>query len=158
MFIHVPIASKSLNSLTTIHILNWLGGADVTYPLWLREVPGSIPGSSKGFDFRFGGFCVFTFCQKTHDLLQNFAIPCAMLIYLVYLTYCKICDRLQGYKDTDLAYISAFWGVVHLYRTNFLVIHHMFHKYPWQNVTAVLFLGVVSSTWISYYIADGSAY
>jgi len=26
-----------------------------------------------------------------------------MLIYLVYVTYCKICDRLQGYKDTDLA-------------------------------------------------------
>jgi len=29
-----------------------------------------------------------------------------MLIYLVYLTYCKICDRLSGYKDTDLAYLS----------------------------------------------------
>ena len=71
--------------------------------LWVREVPGSIPCSGKGFDFWFGGFCVFTFCKKTHDLLQNFAIPCAMLIYLVYLTYCKICDRLQGYKDTDLA-------------------------------------------------------
>ena len=26
-----------------------------------------------------------------------------MLIYLVYLTYCKICDWLYGYKDTDLA-------------------------------------------------------
>ena len=29
-----------------------------------------------------------------------------MLIYLVYLTYCKICGRLQGYKDTDLASLS----------------------------------------------------
>jgi len=26
-----------------------------------------------------------------------------MLNYLVYLTYCKICDRLLGYEDTDLA-------------------------------------------------------
>jgi len=105
LFTFRPIASKSLNSLTTIDILSWLGGAEVTYPLLVREVPGSIPGSGKGFDFRFGGFCVFTFCPKTHDLLQNFAIPSAMLIYLVYLTYCTICDRLQGYKDTDIAYL-----------------------------------------------------
>jgi len=105
LFTFRPIASKSLNSLTTIDILCWLGGAEVTYPLWVREVPGLIPGSGKGFDFWFGVFCVFTVCPKTHDLLQNFAIPCAMLIYLVYLTYCKICDQLQGYKDTDLAYL-----------------------------------------------------
>ena len=40
-------------------------------------------------------FCfVFTFCPKTHYLSHNFAFPFAMLIYLVYLTYCKICDRL----------------------------------------------------------------
>ena len=59
-----PIASKSLNSLTTIDILSLLGGAEVTFPLWVREVSGSIPGSGKGFDFRFGGFCVFTFLSK----------------------------------------------------------------------------------------------
>jgi len=34
------------------------------------------------------------FCQKTHYLSHKFAIPFTMLIYLVYLTYCKICDRL----------------------------------------------------------------
>ena len=34
--------------------------------------------------------CVFTFCcSKTHYLSQSFAISFAMLIYLVYLTYCK---------------------------------------------------------------------
>jgi len=32
-----------------------------------------------------------------------------MSIYIVYLTYCKICDRLLGYKDTDLASLSAPW-------------------------------------------------
>ena len=38
----------------------------------------------------------------------HFAIPFAMLIYLVYLTYCKMCGRLQGYKDTDLASLMTF--------------------------------------------------
>jgi len=43
------IASKQLNGLTTIDTLIWLGGAVVTHPLWVQEVPGSIPGSGKGF-------------------------------------------------------------------------------------------------------------
>ena len=30
-----------------------------------------------------------------------------MLIYFVYLTYCKICDRLYEYKDTDLASLNV---------------------------------------------------
>jgi len=34
-----PIASKQLNGLTTIDILSWLGGAVVTHPLWVQEVP-----------------------------------------------------------------------------------------------------------------------
>ena len=33
-------------------------------------------------------------CSKTHYLSQMFAIPFAILIYLVNLTYCKISDRL----------------------------------------------------------------
>jgi len=44
-----PIASKQLNCLTTIDILSWLGGVVVTHPLWVQEVPGSVPGSGKGF-------------------------------------------------------------------------------------------------------------
>ena len=44
-----PIASRQLNSLTTIDILSGLGSAMVTHPLWVQEVPGSIPGSDKGF-------------------------------------------------------------------------------------------------------------
>ena len=43
------IASKQLNSLTTIDTLSWLGGAVVTHPLWVQELPGSIPGSGNGF-------------------------------------------------------------------------------------------------------------
>jgi len=38
--------------------------------------------------------CCFFFLSKTHYLSQNIEIPFAMLIYLVYLTYCTIkCDR-----------------------------------------------------------------
>jgi len=49
LFTFRPIASKQLNGLTTIDTLSWLGGAVVTHPLWVQEVPGSIPGSGKGF-------------------------------------------------------------------------------------------------------------
>ena len=94
LFTFRPIASKQLNSLTTIDTFSWLGGAVVTHPLWVQEVPGSIPSSGKVFlfDFLFCCCCVFSFCPKTHYLSQKFAIPFAMLSYLVYLTYCKICD------------------------------------------------------------------
>ena len=74
LFTFRPIASKQLNSLTTIDTLSWLGGAVVTYPLWVHEVPGSIPGSAKGFMFVFCLFCclcVFTFCPETHYLSHN---------------------------------------------------------------------------------------
>jgi len=64
LFSFRPIASKQLNSLTTISALSWLGGAVVRHPHWVQEVSGSIPGS-RMFDF-----------------------------YLIYLTYYKICDLL----------------------------------------------------------------
>jgi len=47
LFTFRPIALKQLNSLNTIHTLSWLGGAVVTHPLWVLEVLGSIPVSSK---------------------------------------------------------------------------------------------------------------
>ena len=70
------IVLKQLNSLTTINTLSWLAGAEVTHPLWVRELPGSIPGSGKGFYFLF--FCYFCgfflfFVQK-HYLSQKFAM------------------------------------------------------------------------------------
>jgi len=39
-----------------------------------------------------------------------------------------------------------------------IFIRHMFYRYPWQDVAAALFLGVVSKTWISYEVAYGSVY
>ena len=68
--------------------------------------PGFSPRIRQGFlCFIFFALLLlcFTFLSKTHYLSQKFAIPFILLIYLVYFTYCKICDRLYGYKDTDLA-------------------------------------------------------
>jgi len=50
-----PITSKQLNSLLTIDTLSWLGGAVVTHPLCMQQVPFSIPGSGKGFYVWFFG-------------------------------------------------------------------------------------------------------
>jgi len=80
-------------------------------------------------------FCccfVFTVCQKTHYLSQNVAIPFSLWIYLVYLTYCKICDRLYGYKDTDLA---SFGFKIILDSTapkNSFFSHRSHNKYHWK--------------------------
>jgi len=49
LFTFRPIASKQLIGLTTIDTLIRLGGTVVTHPLWVQEVPGSIPGSGNGF-------------------------------------------------------------------------------------------------------------
>jgi len=68
LFTFRPIASKQLNGLTTINILSWLGGAVVTHPLWVYEVPGSNPGSGKGFYvwfFELLLLCFYFFVQNT---------------------------------------------------------------------------------------------
>jgi len=65
--------------------------------LMVREVSGSNR-LQQVFFFLFVFCCCFVvfllFWPKTHYLLQSFAILFAILIYLVYLLYCKICDPL----------------------------------------------------------------
>jgi len=59
--------------------------------------PGFNPRLRQGFlclIFVLLSLCFYFFCPKTHYLSQNIEIPFTMLIYLVYLTYCMICDRL----------------------------------------------------------------
>jgi len=63
LFTFRPIASKQLNSLTTIDILSWLGAPVVTHLLWVQEVPGSIPGIGKGFYVWFFVLLCFYFLQ-----------------------------------------------------------------------------------------------
>jgi len=74
---------------------------------WGARGPGLESRLCRGFLFLILCFVVvviFLFV-KTHYLSTKFGIPFAMVIYLIYLTYCKLCVRLQGYKDTDLAYL-----------------------------------------------------
>jgi len=54
-----------------------------------------------------------------------------MVIYLVYLTYCKICDRLYWYKDTDLA--SLTYDVSYLYTDD----RHIVYILHWQRYSHV---------------------
>jgi len=79
-----------------------LGARGTGFNFWLWQVPGSIFGCSFVWFFVLLLLC-FYFLSKIHYLSQNFAIPFEMSIYSVYLTYCKIGDRLLGYKDTHLA-------------------------------------------------------
>ena len=76
-----PIAPKKLNGWTTINTLSWLGGAVVTHPLWVQEVPDSIPSSGKGFNVRFFVLlllCLYFFvkisiiCHKSLEFLLQF--------------------------------------------------------------------------------------
>jgi len=63
LFTFRPIASKQLKLLTTIDTLIGLRSAKVTHSLWVQEVPGSIPGSGKGFMFDFL-FCCYTLSKS----------------------------------------------------------------------------------------------
>jgi len=79
-----PIPSKQLNGLTTIDILSWLDVAVITHPLCVQEVPGSIPGSGKGFNVWFVDVVFLPFVKKHIICHKKNAIPFVMFIYLVY--------------------------------------------------------------------------
>jgi len=67
LFTFWPIALKQLNDLTTIDTVSY-GGAVVTQPLWVQVVPGSIPGSGKGFYVLFFALlllCFYFFVKNT---------------------------------------------------------------------------------------------
>ena len=49
LFTFRPIALEELSSLTTIDTFSLLADPEVTHPLWVQEVPCSIPGSCKDF-------------------------------------------------------------------------------------------------------------
>jgi len=77
-----------LQSVFTIDsVVQWLGARGSEFNI--------IPGFCMSFYvWYFVVFVWFYFPPKTHFLSQNFSISFAMLIYLVYLTFCKTCDRL----------------------------------------------------------------
>ena len=67
-----PLHRKQLNSLFTIVSLTWLCCTKVTHPLWVQEVPGSIPSSSKGFIVWFFVLLCFYFFVQKHIICHNF--------------------------------------------------------------------------------------
>jgi len=111
-----PIASKQLNSLTTIDTLSLT---------WWCSGNASALG---GFNSRvWHGFlclisfcccCVFTFCPKTHYLSPNFAIPFAMLFFYIILNILHI-RFVTDHKDIKIQTLSIFK----------LVHHKLFYKF-----------------------------
>jgi len=68
LFTFRPIASEQLNSLTTIDTLSWLGGAVVTHPLWVQDVPSRVQFQAPArvlFDVLFYCCCDFPFCNTS---------------------------------------------------------------------------------------------
>ena len=98
-----PIA-KQLNSLTTIVTFSWLGGAEITYPLWVRYVQGSIIGSGKGFMFDVLLFLYFYFLSKNAVFvitICNFFCNVNSLSELKH--FARFVRCLLWYKGIDLA-------------------------------------------------------
>jgi len=101
LFTFWPIASKELNSLTTIDTLSWLSGAVVTHPLWVQEDPGSIPDSCKGFYVWFFVCCccVFPFLSK-----NTFFVT-------------KVCNSFYNVNLFSILYIlQDLWLIIRVYR------------------------------------------
>jgi len=98
LFTFRPIASKQLNSLTTIFTLSWLSSAEVAHPLWVREVRRSIPGSSTGLYvwlfFCFSIVVLLLFFQKHIVCHKICNFYCNFNLFSILIFYCKMCDRL----------------------------------------------------------------
>ena len=96
LFMFRWITLEHLNSLASIDIFSCLGSQEVN--------ASDCVAICTGFKSRLWQEClcllfcfvvvVSTFLSKTHYLSWNCAHPFEMLIYLVYLTYCKMWDRL----------------------------------------------------------------
>ena len=91
---HCVETVKWLNYNRYSQLTRWCSGK--AFALGARG-PGFNPWLRQGFlclIFCFVVVVLLLFCQKPNYLSQKFAIPLTILIYLVYSTYYKICDRL----------------------------------------------------------------
>jgi len=79
LFTFRPIASKQLHSLITVVTLSGLGGAEVTHPLWVQEVPGLIHRSGKVFMVVF--FNVVLYCPKNLIRQKSLLIICNVNLF-----------------------------------------------------------------------------
>jgi len=102
------IASKQIKNLTVTITIIWLDGVWVTHQVWVREVPGLIPGFAKGFYVWFIVLlllCFYCFVQNTAFVTTVCNFFCNVNAFSTY-TYCNFCDRLYGYKDTGQGSLS----------------------------------------------------
>jgi len=96
LFIYV-----SIHCVETVKWLDYNRHSQLTR--WCSSKAFALGARGPGFNSRLrqGFLCLIfcfvvvvflLFCPKTHYLSPKFAILFSMLIYLAYLTYCKICD------------------------------------------------------------------
>ena len=106
-----PIASKRFNSLTTNHFPSWLGGAVVTHPLWVQEIPGSIPGSGKGFYVWFFVLLLcFCFFVKNHIICHT------IFNFFCYVDLFSILNLLQDLWPIIRAYVHQMQTYIFKYK------------------------------------------
>jgi len=105
LFTFRPIASQQLNSLTTINTISWLGGAEITHPVCVREVPGSIPGSGKGFYVLL--FVLFLYCCCCLSKNTLFVTKFCNFFCNFFFSILNVLQDVWGYKDTDLASLKC---------------------------------------------------
>ena len=105
-FLHLLFIYISTLCVETVKWLDYNHYSQLTR--WCSSNESTFGARGPGFNSRLrNGFLCLIFCyvgdvfllflSKTHYFLQNVAISFAILIYLVYVTYCKICDRVLGY-------------------------------------------------------------
>ena len=102
------ITLKQLNRCTLIDTFSCFGGPEVTLWTGMRDVPGLIPSSCKDFYVYCFVLLLMCFNSFVKQIIINITFCfIAMLIHLVYVTYCTICDRLLRYQDTNLASLRS---------------------------------------------------
>jgi len=117
LFTFRPIASKQLNSFTTIFILSWIGGAEVTHPHWMREILGSIPGSGEGFSVLcFVLLCFYFFVQNT-IFVTAFCNSLSIVHFFSILNILHVfwlIIRVQRYRHSIFKHIAEFFPCVYI--------------------------------------------
>jgi len=149
LFSFRPIASKQLNSLLTIHTLSWLGGAVVTHPLWVQEVPGSIPCPGKRFYVSFSVLLLLCFYFLSINTLfvtkccQSF---CNVNLFSI-LTILQDTRLIISYKDTYLASLNR----IDLFGLNFMTLIIALCDMACKHVTPWYLVVSISLSFKTYY-------
>ena len=98
LFTFRPIASKKIKWLDYnryCQLTRWcIGNASARFGCKRSRVQSPDPARVFMFHFLLCCCCVFTFLSKKHTFIRKVCNSFYNGIFLVFLTYCKICDRL----------------------------------------------------------------